>query len=576
MDSPKPSVLEAQVRRVKRRLFAQGLLNRVVVGWTAALALGLVWLLLEPLLIEAPAPWLRWTVVGALVALGTVGALVAAIMRRPSALASALSLDERFGLKERVTTSLALTPEQRQSPAGQALLEDVQQRVGGLVVRERFPIRLSWLASLVPLAAALLALVALFYDPALTPANVKKVDAKKPVANAQDIALKMDQMKKKFYDPADKDKPTSEKLKEFEAEMEKIANQPRATREEVRERMKDMTALEDRMREHQHKLMDKDQALKQQLQEMNRQSGKDNQDGPAKDMQKALAQGDMQKAKEEMEKLAKKVQDGKMGEQEKEQLKKQLESMKQKAEQLADQQKKQEERLEQLIKDAKAEGRDAEALKRELDKLKQDGKAMKELQDLAQKMGDCKQCLENGDMAKAGDKLKEMGDQLKNLNLNDKERKQLEEQLERLKDAKGACAKGDKDGEGDKGDGAGKGGEGGLDGKQDAGNGQPGEGRGSGDQPGGRRSFKKDADTKGFDARQKTDPDFNKGKFLDGFEKGPNFKAKSGPEIAGDIKQAGQEAPEAIEQQRIPKASRDIAKGFFRNLSGQGEPEKKP
>ncbi len=42
---------------------------------------------------------------------------------------------------------------------------------------------------------------------------------------------------------------------------------------------------------------------------------------------------------------------------------------------------------------------------------------------------------------------------------------------------------------------------------------------------------------------------------------------------AGD-EQAAQEAPEAIEQQRIPKAAREMAKGYFRNLSAPREPAK--
>ena len=45
--------------------------------------------------------------------------------------------------------------------------------------------------------------------------------------------------------------------------------------------------------------------------------------------------------------------------------------------------------------------------------------------------------------------------------------------------------------------------------------------------------------------------------------------------MAGEIKQASQEAPEAIEQQRIPKDARDIAKGYFRNLGGQRDAEEK-
>ena len=77
--------------------------------------------------------------------------------------------------------------------------------------------------------------------------------------------------------------------------------------------------------------------------------------------------------------------------------------------------------------------------------------------------------------------------------------------------------------------------------------------------------------TKSFDTKVKGNLDAKGRKIFDGFAPGQNFKKKSGVEIAGEIKQAAQEAPEAIEQQRIPKAFRDSAKGYFRNLGGQKE-----
>ena len=47
--------------------------------------------------------------------------------------------------------------------------------------------------------------------------------------------------------------------------------------------------------------------------------------------------------------------------------------------------------------------------------------------------------------------------------------------------------------------------------------------------------------------------------------------SKPGTELVGEIQQAAQQAPDAIEVQRIPKAARDMAKGYFKNLGGQKE-----
>jgi hypothetical protein len=63
---------------------------------------------------------------------------------------------------------------------------------------------------------------------------------------------------------------------------------------------------------------------------------------------------------------------------------------------------------------------------------------------------------------------------------------------------------------------------------------------------------------------------------FDGYAPGQSFRKKTTAEIAGEVKQASQEAPEAIEQQRIPKAARDMAKGYFRNLGDQKAPTPKP
>ena len=63
-------------------------------------------------------------------------------------------------------------------------------------------------------------------------------------------------------------------------------------------------------------------------------------------------------------------------------------------------------------------------------------------------------------------------------------------------------------------------------------------------------------------------------KIFDGYAPGQAFKKKPGVEMVGDIKQAAQEAPDAIEVQRIPKAARDMAKGYFKNLGGQQEGQK--
>jgi hypothetical protein len=89
----------------------------------------------------------------------------------------------------------------------------------------------------------------------------------------------------------------------------------------------------------------------------------------------------------------------------------------------------------------------------------------------------------------------------------------------------------------------------------------------------GRRPLGPEKPTSSFETKLKGQ--FDKGKLVfDGYAPGPSYKKKTTSELSGEVKQAAQEAPEALEQQRIPKAARDMAKGYFRNLAAPREPAK--
>jgi hypothetical protein len=571
MDQSKPSLMLRQIGRVNRRLFLQIFVNRLFVCWTIALALAAVWFLLQPFLVENAAPWLRWAVTGGLVAVATLVTGLLAALAAPSKVLAALEMDQAFGLKERITTSMMLTDEQKATPAGQALLDDVQKRVNALDIAGKFPIRLSWVAALVPCCAMILALVALFYEPSTTVAKVDPRDElKQAPLNRNEINDKFNQLKKRPREKRISEPPDSEKFKELEMRLEEIANRPRDTRDQLRQRMAEMQKVEDDIKERQQQLLDRSRSMKNQLQQLDQQAQK-SKDGPANDLEKALAKGDLGKAQEELDKLTEKMRNNELTDQEKDKLKNQLNDMQNKLQRLA-QNKDKEEELQKLAREGKI---DKETLDRELDRLKQDNDKLKDLADLAEQLGQCKDCLEKGNSEGAGQKLKDAADKLKEMKLNDKELDDLQDQLQRVQDAKRAGNKGDKAGEKEGGkDGNGKDGEG-KDGKD--GRGGKGDGKGDTDEPNeggigqGRRPQGKEGRYTSFEARQKLDPEWKGKKIFDGFAPGQNFKSKPGPEIAGEVKQAAQEAPEAIEQQRIPKAARDLAKGYFKNLGGQDD-----
>ena len=113
---------------------------------------------------------------------------------------------------------------------------------------------------------------------------------------------------------------------------------------------------------------------------------------------KAMAEGDLDAAREQMDKLAKKIAKNEMTEQEKQQLAKQLNSIQKKMNDLATQKNK-EEMLKKLGEDGKL---DTESLEREMSQLRQENEKLKDLQKLANKLNQCQQCMKAGDASARG------------------------------------------------------------------------------------------------------------------------------------------------------------------------------
>ena len=176
--------------------------------------------------------------------------------------------------------------------------------------------------------------------------------------------------------------------------------------------------------------------MRQQLKQMERMAGKSgNEDGPAKDLQKALSQGNLEQAKEEMEKLSKKLKENRLTAQEKEQLAKQLKKLQEELERAA----KQQDKIDQLKKLHQEGKLDAEALKREMQRLQQDSAKLQDLQKMADQLGQVRKNLQqgNGDAASAG--LSAAADTAKSMELGDDDLRDLRDQLQRLRDAKDSC-----------------------------------------------------------------------------------------------------------------------------------------
>lgn len=544
MKTPALAPVEQQIRRVSRRLFVQTLLDRVVWCWAGALVLAVAWFLVQPLLFAAAEEWVRWAAAGGVVGAATLLAVVLARLRAPSRLDAALALDEQFGLKERVTTSLGLDAEQLQSPAAEALLADVNRRVAGLDVPSHFPVRLSWSAALVPVGAAALALVAFFYEPGAGRAMSRDADADKLRAEtAKEIEDKLAKLKRPLAANWPKDQPKSEELKELEKAWEKLLKEPLDPndKEKIRERIQAMKPLEEKMKDRIASLKakaDKGKQLKDLLKNLNADpNGK--REGPGKDLEDALAKGNLEKAANELEKLRKKLEQDKLNPEERKKIEDQLRDLEQRLKRLVDR-----EDIKEKLRDALKKGElEREQFDEQMEKLAEDAADNEELQDLANRLGECLKCLKKGNRALAAKRLKALIGKLMELDPDAKELKELENNEAALCEACQALLQGLCDGQCN--------------------------GLGQGDRPGTKRPMGKDAAVQFKRARQKAEEDDTGQYKITGFRKGGSFRKIPAREVGGAFRQAVQEAPSAIERQRVPLDAAEILKGYYENLGGQ-------
>ena len=462
MPSSAPS-LQRQVAHVRRRLFLQTLVGILIRCWVAALLAAVVWFLAEPFVVGDGMPNLRWYVLGGAVGVATLLAIALAAWRLPSPVVAALSLDERFQLKERVTTSLTLDPRDANSPAALALLADVDRRVAPLTISDRFPIKVPWTAALVPVFAVVLVLLAFFYKPALNNAQAAKPeeDTDQKLVQADDAKKKLEQMIKKGEVRQVADKTKSQEMQNIEKELDKLAHRPFNTKDDIREAQKDVTGIEDAMKKRAKEDAARQEAFKEQMKQVERLSKKEEKkDGPADKLDNAINKGEFDKAEDEAERLSRQLKDQEKAKQEEEQAKDDVERLKKKK----DEPKLTPEEREQAKKDLEqAEERLAKAQKEQLTPEQKENleQQLKDEQDKLQRLTRTKEEkekelqdkkdkgeIDQEQLDREMDQLAKQEQDEKNLSKEEKEEREKEKkELQELAQKLGECQKCMKEGD---------------------------------------------------------------------------------------------------------------------------------
>jgi hypothetical protein len=529
MNSPTPSPLHRQVARVWRRLFYQTLVNYLVWWWAGALVLSAGWFLIQPLVLPGLADSGRWGVAGGLLGLASLLGAIQVNRKAPSPLAAALALDKQFGLKERVTTCLTLSPEQAATPAGEALLSDVNRRLGPLDVGYRFPVRLSWSAALVPAGATFLALVAIFYVPASGSAGEREDSTRGP-QNLADIGKdpkKPQPRNKKPKQPGRENQPKPDEEQDLDAEVTRLIEQPPDPEDQ------------DQVVEHLQDMNDKEEKLKDRLKDL----------------------ADKAEIKEEINRLQKKLAQSKdLTKKERDQIADQLQDLRDRLQRLS----RQDAKKEHLKRDKEQGKIDQDKLERELKKLDGQAKDRKDLAEMVKNMEKLQQALKDLDKAgtdkekkaacarceKAAEQLQKAAEKAKNLKGQKQEMAQVQERLRELEAAQEEIAQN-------------------LNGNRD----RKGQ-RGGADRGQGRRPDGKEGPIGQVNQKARARPD-SAGKKRVSLTTGRSFKKVSVTDVVGEVREAAQAAPEALERQRIPVDYIDIARGYFENLAGQKNPADK-
>ena len=547
--------LHKQVRRTQWRLATQRFLGLLGWYWFALLlvaagliALGKYW----PL---GVADWV-WPV--AALGLGLAIAAAWTFFSRRRALAAAIELDRRCGLKERVASTLSLTPAERESEIGQALVADAVRRVARVEVAEQFAVVLprQTLLAFLPGAAALL--IALLVPPAATenPADAKT----DPPAVQRQVKRSTEELQRRLAER----RKEAEKLdlKDAERLFKRLEEGAKDLDPQKNDRKSALVKLNDLSRELQarrQQLGGADEAKKQ-LEQL-----KSTERGPAEKFAQAVSKGDVQQALKELEKLKEQLDKSQLGDEQKQQLAKQLEQMKDKLQKTAEARQAAQADLEKRINQARQAGDNdgADKLQEQLENMLKNMPQLGQLDNLAEKLGECAKCLRDGQnaqqaMADLEAGLNKLGQQLEEMDMLDEAMQQLADARQKMNEGPcpacggEGCEKcggkglgqgmGDGDGEGD-----------GL-----------GRGQGRGDRP------EKPNDTKFYDStvRQKLGPGAAD---VTGTVSGPNIRGNVAQEIEAQMEEARQGASDPLSGRRLPRKHRAHAQEYFDRLR-EGKP----
>ncbi|MEM9587366.1 MAG: hypothetical protein AAGA03_08785 [Planctomycetota bacterium] len=229
--------------------------------------------------------WVQSWLIGSTV-IAVLTAAIYAIATAPSISQVAAEVDHRFGLKERLSSSLSITPDDRDSAFGLALAADAEARASKVKIAERFglrPSRLTWSPlSLVPVIAVMLMLVEPAADSSASVVpSVDSAESDQVQAVARSLKKTLQRQKRKAVAKGLED--AADMFDKMESELDKISKRSDLSRKEALIAIND---LKKQLEERRAQLGSSDQMRKM----MNQLNGFEN--GPAEKVAKSIYKGE--------------------------------------------------------------------------------------------------------------------------------------------------------------------------------------------------------------------------------------------------------------------------------------------
>ena len=459
---------------------------------------------------------------------------------------SAVEIDRRFGLRERISSALQLDVVEKESPVGLALLNDAATKVERIEVRDHFPIRSApqtpWIA------LPFLSCLALFWVPDAELPQLNNISdaTSERLNNIKNQTKPILEMIKKKREDAE-EKGLQEAADAFKKIEKKLEDFQKSSTVDSKKMLSDFNEIKKEI-ERKKESMGGSDSVKKALDNL-----KNIDKGPAEKIADALKDGNFEKAGDELDKMLKEMKSGNMTDDQKKQLAKQLEQM-QKAIDKAQQQEKQaiEEAKKELAKAQNSGDLDKAAkLQKKIEQMEANAKKAQAVEKVSANLQKAQKAMQEGDEKGAQEALENLKEELGELAGDQESLEELEEMMDSLQDAKKAssCAecngagcgkcKSDKEGKDSKN--------------------AKGEGKGAGDRE------EEEHQTKNFDSQVRDQ--MRKGETTFGGKVGgPNRKGITREETLEAVLNSKPDDPDAIENMSLPKAQRDQQRDYFNSL----------